>query len=177
MSGKLCFAQHFSGRSAATSGSRSISANAEHRDRNPSPLCAMPRADRRQQGWQSHRPWWRSQRPPKEGGGQQHRPYRVCDSCGAWIYQNRIGANPICNCRQPWIAVRDELGDGFLWPQPDKIPGFKPEPAARTIADQWKCKVEALLQQHWDHLPEDLREAVQPNLELMEVDKQAATSP
>ena len=101
----------------------------------------MPWSARWHQGWQSSKQGWRSQRPWKEGGGQQHRPYRVCDCCGAWIFQNRIGANPICKCGQPWIPMRDEVGDGLLWPMPDKIPRFGPEATVPTAAaDQWKFK-------------------------------------
>lgn len=68
--------------------------------------------------------------------------------------------------------MRDEVGDSLLWPMPDKIPRFGPEATVPTAAaDQWKSKVQDLLQLHWDALPEALREAVEPSLEPVEVDK------
>ena len=85
----------------------------------------------------------------------------VCSSCGAWIFQNRIGANPICKCGQPWIPLRSEDGEALLWPVASDASKCVEQSSPEG---QWRSKVESLLQQHWDALPEALRDAIQPAL-------------
>ena len=108
-----------------------ISANAGTSVSLFAPLCVMPWSGRWQQGWQPHNQRWRLRRPSKGGGAHQQRLYSICNSCGAWILQNRIGANPIC---KPWIPTRDEVGDSALWPMPARNPSssLPPQPPQQT---------------------------------------------
>ena len=108
--------------------------------------------------WQNWGQWRKPKRVGWSAGRAQRRPCTVCESCVAWIYSNRIQSHSLCHCGQPWLPGRQT--EAHLSTMQGHGSALSSTHTIVSKECRWKDTVSGLLQEHWEHLPQALRDAI-----------------